>query len=1147
MKRLAPILIMLLLGAVPRVASSQATAPVAAVVRAAELIQIEQFLEAQTLLEAQLATAQNGRDELQIALADVHYAWAEKLSADKDFPGAITHYLAAYQTDQKLRPEFAVAELNQVGGFYFQLKRPAEAATYFERALPLLGALEDKQAQVNILSNASQALMLSGRASEAAPLMERALPLVRDLKNRRDEATILIGLGALYRQLGRFAETVRVGELALPILRELGDRLGEATQLNNIGLAWNSLSDYGRALDYYDRALPIFREINNRAGEATTLGNIGLAYGNLSRYDDALRFYNQALPILRAIGGRNGEANTLNNIASVYDEQSRSDEALDYYNQALAIFDEIKDDAMRANVMNNIGLVYLHLSRPIEGQGFFGRALEANAKDGNRNIEATLLSNLGSVALQLNRYEEALGYFERSLPIRREIGDRDGEANTLSNIGVVYQGLGQPEKSLGFYGQSLEIRRDIGDRRGEAVSLDNLGSVYLALARYDEALKSSQAALDIQRELGLRKGMVTAWLGIGLAQLKLGDVTSALDSNEAALNLAREIGDRTREANALHEIGSIYSGNGRFDWAMVFYGQALPVRREVGDRGGESVTLNNMMVAATEQKQPELAIFYGKQAVNVTQSIRRDIRGLDQTSRDSFLQGNSYVYQQLARLLIGAGRFAEAEEISAMLQQDEFLDFVRRDARGVQMETLDSSFVGAEQTVVAQQNTRVESVAKLSSEAFALSALDAAMPEQSARLIEVQASLKAARAQLDAFFAAMPARFARNPNDVAADRKSLSAIVPLLREMGQQSNSKVALVSAFVDDKGLELLLTLPSGQTVNLSYGADETAQNGQAFPSWLNAQIFDFTQAIEKRAPIENAATALWNIVGCRGELGAQLEGAGIDTIMWRLTGPLRAIPLTALRERDGYLVEKYRNVVLTAGSSELNLAHQPVGDWRALGVGVTKAWTIGADQFSALGGVEGELKAVMNAPADGFDKGVLPGRVLQDEKFSEANFFRQLRGADAEANSPWQVVHIASHFKLAGDNLKSFLLTGDGKALTIADLQERAQQSPLFPGVELMTLSACDTASGGNGADSLGALAELNGARSVLATLWPVADQETAQLMADFYANHAATPMAGKAVALQKAQLKLLHSGGVAAHPYYWAPFVLMGNWR
>ena len=1141
------LVLLLMLCAFPVVARAQ-NAPVIA--RAAELSKTDDFAGAQKLLETELdktAATATGRDELQIALADVRYAWADKLSANGDYPAAVAHYLMAYEIDRKLRPAYAVAEMNQVGSIYFKLGRPTEAATYFERALPHLGAVEDKQAQVNILSNASQAFMANNQAEQAAPLLERALPLLRDLKNRKDEAATLIALGALYRQLGRPAETVRVGELALPILRELNDRSSEATQLNNIGLAWNSLSEYGRALDYYAQALPIFREINHRAGEATTLGNIGLALDNLSRYGEALDSYNQALPILRAIGGRNGEANMLNNIASIYDEQSRSDEALDFYNQSLAIFGEIKDDAMRANVMNNIGLVYMHLSRLDEGLEFFQRALEVNGKNTDRRIEGALLSNIGSVYLKRNSYEEALRYFERSLQIRREMGDRNGEANTLASLGVVYQGLAQFEKSLDFYGRSLQIRRAIGDRQGEAFSLDNMASIYTVLGRYDEALKNSRDALNIQRELGLRKGMVTALLNMGIAQVGLGDSKSALDSYEEALNLTRQIGDRVREANALHEIGEVYVKLGRLDWAMTFYGKALPLRREVQDRGGEAATLNSMMIVSSAQKQGEPAIFYGKRAVNLTQSMRRDIQGLDQTSRDTFLRGNALVYQNLARLLIDAGRFAEANEVLAMLQQNEFLDFVRRDARGVQMETFDSSFVGAEATVVAEQNTRVESVAKLSAEAFALTDLDAPTPAQSARLVEVQTSLKAARPQLDAFFAAMPARFARNPNDVAADRKSLSAIVPLLREMGKDSNSKVALVSAFVDNKGLELLLTLPSGQTVNLSYAADEKVQNGATFPSWLNAQIFDFKNAIEKRAPVENAATSLWNIVGCRGELGAQLEGAGIDTVMWRLTGPLRAIPLTALRDRDGYLVEKYRNVVLTAGSSELNLAHQPVGDWRALGVGVTKAWTIGGDQFSALGGVEGELQAVMDAPADGFDKGVLPGRVLQDEKFSEANFFRQLRGANPEANSPWQVVHIASHFKLAGDNLKSFLLTGDGKALTIADLQERAQESPLFPGVELMTLSACDTASGGQGADSLGALAELNGARSVLATLWPVADQETAQLMADFYANHAATPGAGKAVALQKAQLKLLHAGGVAAHPYYWAPFVLMGNWR
>lgn len=139
---------------------------------------------------------------------------------------------------------------------------------------------------------------------------------------------------------------------------------------------------------------------------------------------------------------------------------------------------------------------------------------------------------------------------------------------------------------------------------------------------------------------------------------------------------------------------------------------------------------------------------------------------------------------------------------------------------------------------------------------------------------------------------------------------------------------------------------------------------------------------------------------------------------------------------------------------------------------------------------------------------------------------------------------MIHFASHFKLSADDLKSFLLLGDGKPLTMADLQERAKDRPLFPGVELITLSACQTA---QGTDSLGALAEINGAKSVLATLWPVADKETVEVMADFYQTHAKNGGKGKAWALQQAQLELLHSGKASARPYFWAPFVLMGNWQ
>ena len=202
------------------------------------------------------------------------------------------------------------------------------------------------------------------------------------------------------------------------------------------------------------------------------------------------------------------------------------------------------------------------------------------------------------------------------------------------------------------------------------------------------------------------------------------------------------------------------------------------------------------------------------------------------------------------------------------------------------------------------------------------------------------------------------------------------------------------------------------------------------------------------------------------------------------------------------------------------------------------------------------------------------MLPGAVELDEKFTAAAML------DALTNN-YSLVHIASHFRFhSGDEADSFLLLGDGGHLTLDRINDLPQ---VFDGVELLTLSACNTATGGPGADgreveSFGVLAQRKGADAVLATLWSVADESTQQLMREFYRLRQAEAGMSKAEALRQAQLELLNgswnpngtkteSRGIRtdyaensgsgsfqfdpqrpfAHPYYWAPFILIGNWK
>jgi len=194
----------------------------------------------------------------------------------------------------------------------------------------------------------------------------------------------------------------------------------------------------------------------------------------------------------------------------------------------------------------------------------------------------------------------------------------------------------------------------------------------------------------------------------------------------------------------------------------------------------------------------------------------------------------------------------------------------------------------------------------------------------------------------------------------------------------------------------------------------------------------------------------------------------------------------------------------------------------------------------------------------------QGVLSGRVLMDEEFTDGSFREALR-------QRYPVVHIASHFAFKpGDETDSFLLLGDGSRLPLSKIKTSTN---LFGGVDLLTLSACDTATGGAGSDGrevegFGVLAQRQGAKAVMASLWPVADASTRLLMQEFYRLRGEGEGMTKAEALRRAQVELLRgadaqtasgerrglsvTGGNApsakfSHPYFWAPFILIGNWK
>jgi CHAT domain-containing protein len=313
-----------------------------------------------------------------------------------------------------------------------------------------------------------------------------------------------------------------------------------------------------------------------------------------------------------------------------------------------------------------------------------------------------------------------------------------------------------------------------------------------------------------------------------------------------------------------------------------------------------------------------------------------------------------------------------------------------------------------------------------------------------------------------------------------------------------------------------ELLVSLPSGLKQFTSAVDSAT----------LTREVREFRRHIERydfRTDYLRHARQLyrWLIE----PMEAQLAAAGIETLVMVPDGPLRTIPLAALYDGQRFLVERYA-IATTPGltlTSPQPLAREQV-DLFAGGL------TEGVQGFSPLPNVGTELERI---------SAQFPSETLRDQQF----LVDEVQERIARGNQ--EIVHIATHGQFNSDHSQSFLLAYDDK-ITMDRLQSTIatrgrQQEPL----ELLVLSACQTAAGDDRAAlGLAGVALKAGARSALASLWFVNDESTARMVEDFY-DYLGDESNSKARALQLAQLQLIRDERFA-HPAFWAPFLLIGNW-
>ncbi len=342
----------------------------------------------------------------------------------------------------------------------------------------------------------------------------------------------------------------------------------------------------------------------------------------------------------------------------------------------------------------------------------------------------------------------------------------------------------------------------------------------------------------------------------------------------------------------------------------------------------------------------------------------------------------------------------------------------------------------------------------------------------------------------------------------------VDALQAKVESLDRVARAEVVIYPVVLPDR-LELLLTFPNGiRRATVPVGAET-----------LSAEVRTLRRLLEKRTTLQFLPHAQKVYDWLVRPFASDLESVSTSTLVFVPDGPLRTIPIGALHDGKRFLIETYA-VATSPGLSLTDPRPLERHELSALLIGLSRS----VQGFPPLAHVPDELDSI---------RALYGGEVLLNQQFLIPRVEAELSGRE------FSVVHVATHGEFSEDAERSFLLAWDGR-ISMDRLGEvigagRFRDRP----IELLTLSACETAEGSERAAlGLAGVTVRAGARSAVGTLWSVNDAAAADLIGEFYGQLHSSPVS-KAVALQRAQQKVLRDVN-HAHPYYWAPFLLIGNW-
>ena len=955
----------------------------------------------------------------------------------------------------------------------------------------------------------------AGGTAMARQLVETYSRWTNAQRAQRAKAVAMEDESTTARKAGDVDKAVKLLTDARALYQEIGDRHSVAVNWGTMGVTHWTTGDWNVVIADYEQALTARRAVEDHILEGRTLNGLGTAWQQKSEWDKAADYYRQAIDLRQKTGDLTGLGTSITYLGHVYNNTGRYVEARRQYEAALPIINALNNPTQSIDLLSGIASVNASMGRLDDSRDAYVRAIQLAGDNGITDKQATLLRSLADNDRTQGRYTDALDHLAEAESLLAAHPNATEGAALHLNRGLTYMDMGELDDARVDLLKSAELAQGLDDATPAILAQNSIAFLYRELGAYDRALKAANQARELSEKAANGRGYRDAMALQGEVQFRTGHFEEALASYQEAL--AQDQADGAEALAMVDEvsIAGVRAAQGETAAAREAM-RALGPRARAANRPNVELGVLSTLAHSFEKENPDSARYYYELTLAHLENEGERIGGAE--LQTGYLSGkNRYYFEEVARYY--ASRAAANPATTAVWSDRAFRTMERAKARGL-LDLLRSS--------VSTNSTADEDAAL-----DALYSLDPAQKDyadQRATLERKYVDLR--RARIDAAVAGIsPGRAAKGAGTPSvAGLDDVAKVLPrktVLLEFALGDSSSLL----WVVQRDRSELHKLPPRTTIETAVRRfrDAIAKPGSGDGDMLASARSLFRMLLEPGAPVI----------------------AKNETLVIVPDGALFELPFDALLSADPapdapmskqpFLARKTATVCAPSATVYVKLRSGTRGreyarDLFAVGNPDFTGLAMGSDPLAPLPFAQKEVDAI-GAKVKTDRRTTLTGRAA-----SEAAVKQELR-----TESP-RVVHLATHGLVdANEPARSSvaLAPGDGEDGLFHTLEIISTPTSS----DLVVMSACESARGrvsrGEGVVGLSRAFLGAGAESVVASLWSVSDESTAELMRVFYDR-----MFGKkepaSRALREARVSLLENEKFS-HPFFWSPFVVTGTER